>query len=381
MTSETARPSTSALAALGRTAGGVAHDVDNALTAIVTHATLIKAGSADVMAHAEAILRAARAASGVVERIRGALRTRVDAPGRVQVEIDRLLDDVLVVVSARAAGRVAVVRGPTHLQAMVAGQPAELLQMLVNLGNNAVDASPTGETVVIDAAIEGGEVLIEVRDRGAGMPDDVMARAFDAFFTTKGAGGTGLGLALARSVATSHGGTLELETRVASGAHGVSGTNATIRLPIAASDVPAPAPATDFELTAAGGGRVLLVDDDRATREALATLIDATGFEVDVAHDVTTAIQGFHRKRPDVVVTDLQLGDEDGGALIAQLLLLDPRVSIVVASGVAGIRGDEPWRAKVASVFEKPISPGKLIARLRELVARRQAFERKAEKR
>lgn len=279
-----------------------------------------------------------------------------------------------MVVAARRAG-VTVVRGPGRVGVAVAGQPAELLQMIVNLGNNAVDATPDGEVVVIDAAREGADVLIEVRDRGAGMPPEVLARAFEAFFTTKGTGGTGLGLALARSIALSHDGTLAIETREGEGTHAI------ITLPLAPSDVPAPAPLTDFELTAAGGGRVLLVDDDASTREALETLIGATGFEVTVAANTADALQGFHRNRPDVVVTDLQLGDEDGGALIAQLLLLDPRVSIVVASGVAGVRGNEPWRAKVASVFEKPISPGKLIARLRELVARRQAFMRKAESR
>ncbi|MFO0751343.1 MAG: ATP-binding protein [Myxococcota bacterium] len=358
----------------------MAHDVDNALTAIVTHATLIKASSTDAfaVAHAEAILRSARAASEVVERVRSVLRERADAPGRVAVDVDALVDEAIAVARTRGRSRgVEVTRGPGRVGAAVAGQVAELLQVVVNLTHNAIDASPPGLTVVVSAEARDGEAVVSVQDWGAGIPAAVQAHLFEPFFTTKGGAGTGLGLALARSIATSHGGTLVLDSVTDGDGRG---TTATLVLPLAHGDVPGPAPATDVQLDGAGGGHVLLVDDEPATREALATLLAAAGFEVTAAERADEALASFFRVRPDAVVTDLQLGDEDGAELVMKLSAADPSVPIVIASGVVAAPGARAWAGRVAATFEKPISPGRLIARLRELIARRRALTRHASK-
>jgi len=379
----TSRPSTSTLAALGRTAGGVAHDVDNALTAIVAHATLIRERSSDAEAtrHADAILRAARAASEVVERVRGALREGAAASRRVRVDLAVTLEEALVVVGPRARRRgVQVERAPADAsgEPWVLGQPAELLQVVVNLAHNAIDASPSGEVVTLELAAGGGEVVVTVQDRGPGIPAELRGRVLEPFFTTKGAAGTGLGLALARSVAESHGGALAITSDE-------GGTSVSVVLPAAPPDAPDAPPPTDVRLEAAGqGGRVLLVDDDDVTREALATLIDAAGFEVMAVRSASEALVRFHAARPDVVVTDLQLGDEDGGELVLTLGAIDAQVPIVVASGAVdrmsgGTHGRgagrvPAWRGRAHAVFDKPVSPGRLLASLRELVARRRGL-------
>ncbi|MCC6620232.1 MAG: response regulator [Deltaproteobacteria bacterium] len=368
------RPTTSTLAALGRTAGGVAHDVDNALTAIVTHATLIRERSQDgeAVRHAEAILRAARAASEVVERVRGALRESTRASRRVQVDLGALVDEALVVVAARAARRGVEVERVTIGEAapVVAGQPAELLQLVINLTNNAIDASPPGEVVTIELAVGLGEVVFAVHDRGPGIPPALRERVLEPFFTTKGDAGTGLGLALAASIAESHGGALTIACD--------PGTVVSVVLPLAPPDAPSAPPPTDVALDAAGvGGRVLLVDDDDATREALALLIDAAGFEVVAVRSASEALVRFHATRPDVVITDLQLGAEDGGELVVTLGALDALVPIVVASGVADRERGSAWRRRAHAIFDKPISPGRLLATVRELVARRRGLAAK----
>ncbi|MCA9519264.1 MAG: hypothetical protein KC635_30220, partial [Myxococcales bacterium] len=163
----------------------MAHDFDNSLTAIAAHATLIRGATDDpeVLEHARAILRAARTASQVVERVRAMLRGG-EKHERVQVDVEALADEARVAVAARGDKRgVTVVRRREGHAATVAGDPAELLQVVVNLGNNAVDASPDGAEVAIVTAdtLDGGAAIV-VEDRGAGVPDELRERVFEPFF-------------------------------------------------------------------------------------------------------------------------------------------------------------------------------------------------------
>ena len=371
-------PTTGALAALGRTAGGVAHDFDNALTAIVTHASLLRSEAHDPAAialRAEAILRAARAASQVVERVRTLLRPRGgrDPSGSVtsvRVAVDAVLDQASELMAARARERgveVAIARRAGLVE--VAGDPAELLQAIVNLGHNAIDASPRGAVVALAAEAGEREVIVTVTDTGQGIAPALRERVFEPFFTTKGEAGTGLGLALCKAIIEGHGGRLTLSPGAS------TGTVATIALPLAHAGVPAPRQPTDVELRGVGGdARVLLVDDDDVTRDALGALFDASGFQVTACATMEEALGAYARERPDLVVTDLQLGAGGSGAvLIAQLGALDASVPIIVASGAADVA---TWTRRVAAVLPKPISPGTLLATARELVARRRAWLR-----
>lgn len=363
------RPSTRVLASLGQRAGEVAHDFDNSLTAIAAHATMIRSVTDDpeVLGHARAILRAARTASQVVERVRAMLRGG-EQHQRVQVDLEALADEARLAVAARGDKRgVAVTRRREGHGAVVAGDPAELLQVVINLGNNAVDASPDGAEVVIvtaDATV-GAALLVE--DRGAGVPEELRERVFEPFFTTKGSAGTGLGLALCRAIVERHQGALALDQRRG------GGTIARVTLPLAGDDVPAPRLATSVAIRGVGlEARVLVVDDDDQTREALRVLLDAAGFEVTAVADGTSAITSFATRRPDVVVSDLELGEEDGGAVISQLLAIDRAVPVVLASG-RDAPPDAPWVARVSAILRKPVSPVELVATIRRLASRRRA--------
>lgn len=363
------RPSTATLAALGRAAGEVAHDFDNALMAIVTHASLIRAEapSAASVGHAEAILRAARAASEIVERVRGRLREPRERPFD-EVAFDRLVDDALIVARARAAHRQVHIERLGRAPGPISGQRAELLQLVTNLVNNAVDASEPGGVVTVEVGGE-REVVLAVRDRGLGIPPAILGRVFEPFFSTKGADGTGLGLALARSIAESHGGDVALE----SATYGPErGTLARVTLPLSVPGHGEPERApTDLHLDGlAAGGRVVIVDDDRNMREALTVLFGAAGFVATSAANKAEALE--RAGAADVVITDLQIGPESGAELVLELARLHPGLPIVVVSGaLGGVRHDERWQADVAASFDKPVSPARLIARARELVAQR----------
>ncbi|PKN54682.1 MAG: hypothetical protein CVU56_25325 [Deltaproteobacteria bacterium HGW-Deltaproteobacteria-14] len=363
-------PSTQTLLAAGATAGRVAHDFDNALTAIVTHATLIRVAARDpeLVAHADAILRASRAASGVVDRVR-ALFSRRDPGGRVQVDLAAVIEEAAVVVAARGLPRAVTVDRAIAPCGPVAGSPDELLQLLINLGSNAVDASPDGATVTLSVAEVEGRARCEVRDHGRGVPPELAERIFEPFFTTRGAAGTGLGLAICRTICQDHGGTVALEPAPG------GGTRALVELPLAPGGTPRPEVATATQLhDVARGLSVLLVDDDAHVRDALAILMEASGLEATAVATVDAALQAFSASRPDVVVTDLRLGEGDGRVLIARLAALSPTTPIVVCSG--DLREGEALRRRVSAVVSKPVNPGALVATVRRLGAERRALLR-----
>jgi len=363
-------PSTQTLIAVGETAGRVAHDFDNALTAIVTHATLIRVGAKDpdIVAHADAILRASRAASSVVDRVRSLFGSR-DAPEKVQVDLAAVLEEASVVVAARGRPRAVAVELAINPCRPVAGAPNELLQLAINLGSNAVDASPDGARVIMSIGELPGRARLEVRDHGRGIPPELVERVFEPFFTTRGAAGTGLGLAICKNVCEDHGGELRLEA-----AEG-GGTRAVAELPLAPTGTPRPEVPTATQLhDVARGLSVLLVDDDPHVRDALSILLEASGLEVWTAATIEDAMRAFSANRPDVVVTDLDLGRDDGRVLIGQLAAIAPTTPLIVCSG--DVREAEALRRRVGAVLSKPVKPNALVSTVRRLGAERRALMR-----
>lgn len=363
------RPTTRTLLAAGQAAGEVAHDFDNALTTIVAHATMIHVETTDdtLRAHAGAILRAARAASDVVDRVRAVLDKR-PRTNRVLVDLGEVIAEAAPMLAARGAARRVTVDLAIGPRVSVAGIPGELLQLVLNLGHNAVDASPPDGVVTISLTTVEGRARLSVCDRGAGIPPELRERVFEAFFTTKGRAGTGLGLAICRTICEAHGGTLTLAPAVG------QGTEAIVELPLAAGATPRPRRSTSEELRdVARSVRVLLVEDDEHAREALSMLLDASGLVVTAVATAEAAITALLRELPDVVVTDLDLGAERGEVLIEQLSRLAPTTPVIVCSGdaTAGSR----LARHVGAVVPKPVVPADLIRLVRRLGVERRGLD------
>lgn len=366
-------PGVRTLLAVGQATGGVTHDVDNALTAIVTRAALIRAATSEpgVREHAEAILRAARSAGGVVDRVRALLRPG-DRQTLVRVEPEAVVREAVEIVRPRADQAGCALRGEAPACPDIPGVASELVHLLVNLGTNAVDAAGRGGHATIRARPEGPrQVRLEVLDDGPGIPDEVIERMFEPFVSGKSPrGGMGLGLALCRRIAELHGAELEL-ARLPEG-----GTVASIVLPAADAEVPRPRRSTSLELAAVREpAKVLVVDDDHDAREALAALLNASGFEVHAADGVGAAWEVLEREEPTVVVTDLALaGGQSGWDLVRQLEARDALLPVLVTTG--DVRAaEDPAAARVDGVLTKPVNPGTLVARVRDVVAKRRALK------
>ncbi|WP_338864103.1 ATP-binding protein [Myxococcus stipitatus] len=238
------------LASLGRVAAGVAHEIGNPLTAIASLTQNLKYELDDAAAVSERtglILQQCRRINAIVRALVGFSHAGTvggEARPFTRVEVAPLLTEALQLArlartETRSRGVRFEHRCPEGLA--VQGDSQRLEQVLVNLLTNAVDASPEGARVELEADAVDGHIHVRVLDRGHGIPPELAQRVFEPFFTTKQPGeGTGLGLALVAGIVREHGGTIQVDSRPG------GGTSVTVSLPDARgteeSDVRRPGP-------------------------------------------------------------------------------------------------------------------------------------------
>jgi signal transduction histidine kinase len=353
------------LRALGELAAGVAHNFNNTLTAIMGYAEILGASSPDpaVREAVEQILRAAENGAAMVRRIQAfARRGAPAAPGAVEVE--GLLREAIALTEPRwrdLAQRTGV-RIEVHLDLAavppVLGEAGELCEVLVNLLNNAADALPDGGQITVGARPSGNRVELWVADNGIGMDAETQAHLFEPFWTTKGAAGTGLGLAVSYGIVTRHGGTMHVESAPG------HGTTIWLSLPVAteARDEASSQPRPTAPPPGAGGlpaGRVLVVDDEPRLATMLARILACDGLAVEVRTSGEEALAACAAQRYDLVLTDVGMPGMSGLELARALTQRCPGLPIVLVTGwgstieldpaeqaAAGIRGvlGKPYR-------------------------------------
>jgi CheY-like chemotaxis protein len=240
----------------------------------------------------------------------------------------------------------------------ILGHPDELRQALTHFLKNAREATDGRSPIVVRLRWDGAtRVELAVTDRGRGMDDATRSRAGEPFFTTKGPGRLGVGLAVAEAVAARHRGEIEIES-----VHG-HGTTVRLRLPTASGSRtspgrPAPVPG---RLT-----RILVVEDERPVRETLVQGLAREGYAVSAAHDVGEALSLLGREAVDVVVTDLVLPGGSGLEIARTLQRTRPDTRVVLVTGWPGRVDPETLKSHgVHAVVEKPIG----LEALRKTVA------------
>jgi two-component system NtrC family sensor kinase len=225
------------LASVGRLAAGVAHEINNPLTGVLTFAHVLRDGApagSQQREDAETIIEATTRCKEVVRGLLGF--SRQTEPHKVAARLGDVLREALNLTQNQARlSKVEVVEDIAPDLPTLVIDPNQIQEVVVNLMLNAVDAMPEGGTLTLRArrpdAADGDWVQVEVEDTGHGIPADVLGHIFDPFFTTKPAGqGTGLGLAIAYGVVTEHDGQITVSTEVN------SGTRFAVRLPVTTED-------------------------------------------------------------------------------------------------------------------------------------------------
>jgi CheY-like chemotaxis protein len=360
--------------ALGRVAAVVGHELTNVLQ--------ILANSVDRMADPAAIgspvVRMARASLERGVRLARQLQAFAQAnPPRVQrVEAHQTLATWLPAFE-EVVGADRVIELRLRHGATILVDPVQLQTAIANILANARDATPPGSVIVLDLArverASGPNCRIAVLDRGEGMSEETARQAMEPFFTTRAPGhGLGLGLTIARMVAESHGGYLELDSRVG------LGTTVSLLLPVAGVEtlsIP-PMKSVAYEspdpANTAASGRILVVDDEEAIAEYFRIILTAERYDVAVVASMRRAIEEFGRDpgRVDVVLLDMMLGDGTGLDLYRRIRQIRPEVPIVVCTGFADNDALEQIRNDGHEVLLKPCTRADVVTAIARAMSR-----------
>jgi signal transduction histidine kinase/CheY-like chemotaxis protein len=332
--------------ALGTLAGGIAHDFNNLLTAMLGHSSVIKrfaSGDGQVRQSAEAIESAARRAAELTGQILGFARGGKlrDAP----VDIHQLISEVIRLLSRSIDKRIEMALRSGAGEAYVMGDPGQLQQVVLNLAVNARDAMPLGGRIVFETGVTeldearargldvpaGKHVALTVSDTGTGMPEEVRARVFEPFFTTKPEGaGTGMGLAMTYGIVRNHGGALEVESAPGRGSTFTVYLPWTDRRPELARD-------SVDEGAIAGGGRILVVDDEPAVRGVLVRMLESIGCDCVTANNGLEGVEVYRQQKEllDLAIIDMSMPVMNGRDCFRALKGLDPGVKALLSTGHA----------------------------------------------
>lgn len=358
------------MSALGSLLAGVAHELNNPLSVVVGHAMMLSEDTEDpdVRRQIEKVSNAAERCSKIVRTF--LTMARQEPLSLEPVDIENL---VQTAVEVAQYGNLGIdVKISTNIEAdlpTLNADPDQITQAIINLIINAIqamEASEIGDTVEISALHDRKKNALEVsvKDNGPGIPSEIRARVFEPFFTTKGVGqGTGIGLAVCHRVVTAHKGSIVLSNDDA------SGTCFTMSLPITKisatnnSEISGVQPQSQKV-------RVLVIDDEVDVADLNVEVLQRGGYEADALYDGAKVIDLLRSNRYDVVLSDLNMPNEDGRSVFEAISSEFPEL----VSHTGFVTGDT--MGKASQVFlkesrrpyiEKPVSPEELRAFVAQL--------------
>ena len=363
------------LNALGEMAGGVAHDFNNILAAILgrTQLLLRAAQDSEVRRQLQVIEQAALDGASTVRRVQEFTRLRQDEHFE-PIDVNQVIRDVVEFTrpawqtNAKKRGVSVEIRQFLEARQSVAGNGSELREVFTNLVLNALDAMPWGGLILITSQDVDGGAVVRVRDTGVGMDAETQARVFDPFFTTKPVKGTGLGLSVAYGIVTRHHGNITVESQPG------LGTEFVLRFPGSPADTGSLGP---VEGTATGlpTMSILVVDDEEPVLEVLADMLRDRGQSVRVALGGEAGLTEFQRRPPQVVFSDLGMPEVNGWDVARRVKAQAPETPIVLVTGWGSQLEEGSAQARgVDLIIAKPFSMEDVDRALRhvgEMIARR----------
>jgi PAS domain S-box-containing protein len=368
------------LESIGTLAGGVAHDLNNALTPIMLSVELLRM---HYPAESEILNNIQSCTQRGADMVRQLLTFAKGTAGeRIPIPPGRLVNEMEKLIKSSFPKNIQVVVRCDLKNAAVLGDATQLHQVLLNLCVNGRDAMPHGGTLTleverneVDAAYAspipdakpGDYVVFRVRDTGMGIAPEILDRIFDPFFTTKGPDkGTGLGLSTVMGIVKGHGGFLQVQSKPG------QGSLFSAYLPAVVGDATAK-PAGKAAVAFRGQGELILfVDDEPAIREMARSVLRRLNFSPVTATDGADGLMkaAQHRHELRAIITDLHMPHLDGLAFVSALRRMLPDIPVVVASGRLDDATAEKFKELgVALRLDKPFAEPQLMEVARSILA------------
>ena len=321
------------LNALGEMAGGVAHDFNNILGAILGRAQLLQMEASDpkIKKGLKLIEQAALDGAETVRKIQEFTRVRTDE-SFIKADINQLIEQSLEQTKpkwkdqAQKKGiEIEVFSNLEESLPPIPGNPSELKETFINIILNAIDAMSQGGKLTISTQKKDRFVLASFTDTGCGMSEEVRRKVFDPFFTTKGSTGTGLGLSVAYGIVIRHGGKIDLKTQEG------KGTTFFVQFPVRET---AELSSKDYKVEVhKEKAKVLVIDDEPAILDLLCEILRAHDQEAVGVTNGKEGIAKFKEGEFDIVFTDLSMPEMSGWEVINNLKEIDPQAVMVLITG------------------------------------------------
>jgi len=337
------------LEAVGTLAGGVAHDFNNILGAILGYGEMALRDAppgSRLRRDVESILTAGERGRALVERILAFSRSGVGE--RVAVHVEAVVREALELLSASLPDNVRIECELRAGRAAMLGDPTQVHQVLMNVATNGIQAM-AGSGGTLNVSLEalhldaprlattgpiaaGGWIVLKILDSGVGIAPEIVERIFDPFFTTKEVGkGTGLGLSTVVGIVKSHGGFVRLQSILG------RGSDFQVYLPAVPDGKEKIDSSRDSAIARGHGELLLVVDDEEVIRDVVRAVLVQHGYRVITAQDGADATNQFARQPNEIeaVITDLDMPVMDGVTLIRVLRKINPDLPIIISTGIA----------------------------------------------
>jgi PAS domain S-box-containing protein len=332
------------LKSLGELAGGVAHDFNNVLAAILGRAQLLKMivepppgkeekrkSVFELKKGLEVIEQASLDGAETVRRIQEFARRRDEDKHFTTVDLNEIIDNALDFTrmkwkdDAESKGIKISIQKEFSTLPTTSGSASELREVFTNLINNSIDAMPQGGSIKMKTFKEDSHISIKVEDTGVGIPKTMRDRVFDPFFTTKGVQSSGLGLSVSYGIINRHRGTISADSIEG------KGTTFTIKLPISEKVIETeqvkPIPEEQRK------AKILVIEDEENVRDILSAILIEGGHQVETAIDGSQGIEMFEKKEFDLVFSDLGMPGMSGWQVAEKIKSINKNVPVAIITG------------------------------------------------
>jgi PAS domain S-box-containing protein len=367
---------------IGQLAGGIAHEFNSILTAIMGYASLLKlkTNGDDVRGpYVEQILGATDKAAGLTRSLLDFGRKRIINPK--PLALNEIVTGLQVLLSRLLSEDIEVRMELSPEKPVVMADAGQMDQVLMNLVTNARDAMENGGVLTIRTGMRvideesarkdgfgrpGAYALISVSDTGSGMDEETKGRLFEPFFTTKGVGeGTGLGLSVVYGIVEQHGGHINVTSEPG------RGTTFDVYVPLT-EGAPARTEANEPSLPR-GTETILLAEDDADLRRLLCMVLKEHGYTTIEAEDGSDAVKKALGHEIDMIVTDVVMPKMNGWEAYQQIKKVKPHVPTLFVSGYTDdIIHRKGILDEGLNFLPKPITPAQLLGKVRSVLDRRE---------